>query len=450
MTAVWRDLPSAVAIIAAFALIFGFAEAWRLWRHPPVEFTRKFVHVASGVVAISLAWLIESPITLALLCAGFAIVLGVTQRLGLLQSVHAVARRSLGGVYYPLAIFATFWIGTSTGHPEFYVIAILVLAVSDSLASLVGSNYGVMTFLVQDDRKSVEGSLFFFITTFTIVHVALTLLTPLDDLACLLVAVYVAALVTALELICLAGADNFYVPVAVIAILLKITTKPVGEMLWQLGILTVDTAVVFAFVLSRKNVSASGAVGLALPAYAAHALIGPEWGYLVLAAIALYGLSGITAPRRQAAYRMQPTFYMSINVVFWILATNYFGFDPLVVFTAFAVNVIGILHLAWEYANSKAWSMRRPVLVLRLGVAGRAAALALSAAFGHAALVQGALPLIDASLLFVADLTLVAIGRHLLATPMSSLRRIQSTAAVAAAVSVTVALVSWRIYGHLF
>ena len=198
MTAVWRDLPSAVAIIAAFALIFGFAEAWRLWRHPPVEFTRKFVHVASGVVAISLAWLIESPITLALLCAGFAIVLGVTQRLGLLQSVHAVARRSLGGVYSPLAIFATFWIGTSTGHPEFYVIAILVLAVSDSLASLVGSNYGVMTFLVQDDRKSVEGSLFFFITTFTIVHVALTLLTPLDDLACLLVAVYVSALVTAL------------------------------------------------------------------------------------------------------------------------------------------------------------------------------------------------------------------------------------------------------------
>jgi hypothetical protein len=141
---------------------------------------------------------------------------------------------------------------------------------------------------------------------------------------------------------------------------------------------------------------------------------------------------------------------MSINVVFWILATNYFGFDPLVVFTAFAVNVIGILHLAWEYANSKAWSMRRPALVLHLGVAGRAAALALSAAFGHAALVQGALPLIDASLLFVADLTLVAIGRHLLATPMSSLRRIQSAAAVAAAVSVTIALVSWRIYGHLF
>jgi hypothetical protein len=344
----------------------------------------------------------------------------------------------------------TFWIGASTGHPEYYVIAVLVLAVSDSLASLVGINYGVMTFLVQDDRKSVEGCLFFFITAFTIVHVALTLLTPLDDLVCLLAAVYVAALVTALELICLSGADNFYVPVAVIAILLKITTKPVDEMLWQLGILMVDTAVVFAFVLSRKNISASGAVGLALLAYAAHALVGLDWGFLVLGSIAVYGLSGITVPRRRAAYRMQPTFYMSVNIVFWILATNYFGFDPLVVFTAFAVNVIGVLHLVWEHANSNAWPMRRPALVLRVGVVGRAAALALAAAFGHAALTQGALPLVDASVMFVADLALVALGRQLLATSMSSLRRIQSAAAVAAAVSVTVVLVSWRIYGHLF
>ena len=128
-----------------------------------------------------------------------------------------------------------------------------------------------------------------------------------------------------------------------------------------------------------RLVSASAAVGLALLAYAAHALVGPDWGFLALGAIALYGLSGITVPRRQAAYRMRPTFYMSVNVIVWILATNYFGFDPVVVFTAFAVNVIGILHLVWEYAHAQAWPMRRPSLVLRLGVVGRAAALASSA-----------------------------------------------------------------------
>ena len=437
------------AVVSAFAVIFAIAELWRHWRRPPVEVTRKFVHAAAGAVALTLGWLVDDLITMALLCAGFAAVLGITQARGWLNSIHGVERTSMGGICYPIAVFCTFWIASATGRPEFYTIALLVLAISDSFAALVGKNYGRKTFLVQDEHKSIEGSAFFFITTFTIVHVSLSLLTPLGELECVLCALYVATLVTAVELLCLSGVDNLFIPIAVIAILLKITTKPVDEMLWQLAFLYGDALLVFLFVLPRKNVSASGAIGLSLLTYGVHALVGFAWGFLPLAAIALYGLSGITLPKSTAAYRVRPTFYMTINILLWVLATNYFELAAAVTFTAFAVNVMAIMHLLWEHALRQGWPMKPVLSVPNVGTVGAAALFAAAVAFIHAELDPAAKPLYDGAVLFVADLALVAIGLRTLGGDGPAVRRIQSTALAAAAISAGVLLISWRVYGHL-
>ena len=51
-----------------------------------------------------------------LLAFGFAGIVFGTRRLGWLQSIHGVERRSEGGIYYPVAIYLLFLLGGETAR----------------------------------------------------------------------------------------------------------------------------------------------------------------------------------------------------------------------------------------------------------------------------------------------------------------------------------------------
>ncbi len=56
-----------IAVTLLFATAFAIAEAWWRWRKPPVEYTRKFIHLTCGLICLPLAWLIKNPQTMLLL-----------------------------------------------------------------------------------------------------------------------------------------------------------------------------------------------------------------------------------------------------------------------------------------------------------------------------------------------------------------------------------------------
>lgn len=433
------DMPIVVAITILFAAVFAVAEGWWRWRKPPVEYTRKFLHLACGLIALPLAWLIQNPLTMLVLGLGFMGILTLTKRFGLLPCMHAVERKSHGVALFPLAVFVTFLIAHTTGHPEFYFVSLLVLAMSDSAASLVGGSYGRHQFLVEDDRKSIEGSIVFFLTTFTIVHVSLELLTDLESAACVLCAVYVAGLVTCVELLSLSGADNFFIPVGAIAILLKITTKDVDEMLWQVGLMVLDFAIVAILVRRQKGLAASGIVALGLLTYGAHALIGLSWAYVLFLCIAVYGISGELGHRTSGNYRVRFVFFTTINLSIWILLTNYFGLDPHVAFLAFAINAVGALQLVLAHTYLGARISR-----YRLGLL-----LAISVGIWHHLLDPNAVWWFDITVLYLGSLALVAVGDRLLEGQGSLIQLTRRCAAIGAAVSLVSMAISWRFYASL-
>jgi len=309
----------------AFLAIFAIAEGWRRFFAPPVEWTRKFVHFAGGVIAALFPWVFGSHWTVLALGAAFFLILWGTRRLGVLDSVHGVARASQGGLYYPAAIYIVFLIGA--GRPVFYLISVLALVVSDTAAAILGSAYGRISYDVETDRRSVEGSAVFFISTFLVVHLPLLLLTDLPEATCVILAVQLALLVTLLEGISIGGNDNLLVPLATYYFLLKMTTKSPAFLGYQLGAQLTIIVLLGAIAWRFQFLSASGAMALSLFAYGAYALGGEEW--IVAPAIAILAFSIFYLARTRPAAPAGPA-----SGQFQVVATFYATIVPAVVFLA--------------------------------------------------------------------------------------------------------------------
>jgi phytol kinase len=189
------DLIGAAVLSAVFVGFLAAAELWRRFGHPQPEWTRKLVHVGGGLSCLLFPFLVESRwIVLGLALVLTALFAGAA-RLGLLKSLHGVERRSRGAEYYPLAVFLVLVLAGE--RTWLYVAAVLVLAVADGFAALVGSRYGVVRYGVEDGgRKSLEGSLVFFLLAFLAIHLPTLLMSDLPRPITVLAAVLVALLVT--------------------------------------------------------------------------------------------------------------------------------------------------------------------------------------------------------------------------------------------------------------
>lgn len=209
---------------ALCALVLAVAEAWRRLGGAEPEWTRKLVHVGMGLVAATFPWLLPNPWSVALLCGSFAVLMTWSRAAGVFLSVDGIARRSFGGTCYPIGVLAVFLIGHD--QPAVYVASVLVLAVSDPLAALVGRAHGRHRYHAGPDSKSLEGSAAFFASAFCCVYVPLRAATPPGVPETLLAALSVATLATGLEATAPCGTDNLLVPVGTCLALGSLTTWP--------------------------------------------------------------------------------------------------------------------------------------------------------------------------------------------------------------------------------
>ena len=315
----------AALIAPLFLLLFGAAELWRRAAHPPVEWTRKAVHTGGGVIAAGFPWVFASQWTVLALGSAFGLILWGTRKVGLLQSVHGVERKSEGGLYYPLAIYVLFLI--AAGTPVFYLIGILALVVSDTVAAIIGTHYGHITYSVEaEDRRSLEGSTVFFLATFLGVHLPLLLLTDTGRAASVLIAIQIALIVTFFEAVCLFGSDNLVVPLATYYLLVKMTPRDAEWIGEQLLAQLVLIAIV-SWVSVRSHVlTTSGAIGATLFFYGAYSLGGAEW--VAAPALALGGLVRVFRHRSRAGsaprgdYQVAAVFYSTIVAAVLVVLNN--------------------------------------------------------------------------------------------------------------------------------
>lgn len=314
----------AAVVGAAFLAIFAAAEAWRAWGDPEPEWTRKLVHFGGGIVSAALPWVIGSHWTVLALGAVFAGIIGGTKRLGLLRSVHGVSRASQGGIYFPLAVYLLFLL--SANRPVFYLISILVLVVSDTMAALVGSRYGRAVYPVEKDSRSLEGSAVFFLTTFLIVHLPLLLLTEMDRAATVVIGIQLALVVTFFEAISVGGNDNLIVPLATYYLLVKMTPKTAEYILAQLAAQALIIAVVAVVAVRFRFMAASTAMALSLILYGAFSLGGEEWvlapGLAMAAFVAFFLWYRRAHGRGTEAFQVGTLFYAGILATLMFLLNN--------------------------------------------------------------------------------------------------------------------------------
>ena len=325
------ELLGALLAGAAFLLVFLAAEAWHRRGHPPVEWTRKLIHVGTGVVGAGFPWLFGSHWTLLALGAVTMLAIQVTRARGGLKSLFGVERPSRGELYLPIAIYLLFVLARH--QPVFYLISVFTLAFSDPMAALLGSVYGRLRYPSGPEgreRKTVEGSIAFLLVTFLIVHLMLLLGTGLTRPATVLIAAQIALLVTSFEAIAQHGNDNLVLPLATYYLLVKMSAQPAEGIAFQLAVQLAILMLSLLVAWRSRLLTLAGAVAAHLVLYGCFSLGGPAW--LAAPALALASVAALEtrlrrrSPERHAEGRqVQAVFYVSIVSMLLMFADNTFA-----------------------------------------------------------------------------------------------------------------------------
>jgi phytol kinase len=316
MTELQSEVISVFALSVIFFLILMLGEGVSHFIPDNPEIARKTVHFLSGLTALSFPYLIHSHWLVLLLAGIFLAVVTVGRRKGKLRSVHGIERKSYGALYFPVAVYGIFLLGRN--RPVLYLISILVVTISDSLAALLGGRYGSIKFEVEGHMKSLEGSVVFFFVTFLCVHLSLLLMTQIDRLSSVLIALVIALLVTGFEAISLAGSDNIFIPFGTYYILQKMTAQQFAVTVEDLLKLLLIIAVTVLISVRSRLLKVSGLIGVVLLNYAAWSLCDFYWLLpLLLAQTMLYLLSVYFSRRVEeeiAGYQVKVFIYRQLSL----------------------------------------------------------------------------------------------------------------------------------------
>ncbi len=175
--------------------------------HP--EFARKSIHISAGLLLAALPIFMTRPQVFLTSAAFLAGVLILTGWLRIFKASATVERWTIGEFLYPLAgvlIVLTF------DDLRIYTVAIMVMALSDGLAGLLGQRYGGKGYKVWGGTKSLVGNAVFLVTTLFIL-VSFTLISiPSASMAVWLMVLGGSLLLTGVEAMFARGFDNLAVP----------------------------------------------------------------------------------------------------------------------------------------------------------------------------------------------------------------------------------------------
>lgn len=197
-----------VGLVTLLIAEFGYERGW--WHG---EGARKFVHM---LVALQAAFwpLFLDWNEVRIISIGLTIGFMVSMKLRVFQSLGNVPRLTYGEVLFALIIGALTLVTSSRG---IYAAAMLHLGFADGLAALIGLRFGrTTTYHIFNHRKSLVGTMTFFVTSLAILIGFSLLGTP--GLSWQYIALG-AVVATLLENIGVIGLDNLLVPAWIVVLL---------------------------------------------------------------------------------------------------------------------------------------------------------------------------------------------------------------------------------------
>ena len=208
-----KQLIYLLAFIAGYILLLLFCECLGRWANVRPEHTRKLAHIVSTLSTLLYPQLFSDHIYPLLLCLFFCITLLITKRLKIIPSIDRVERKTEGSYMLALAVGTTYYLSIVCKEIAIYQLPILVLAISDPLAGIVGQRVSSKRLF---NGKTFVGSLSFFLSAFAIsfVYLITECHPPMWGIS-----VLIALSTTIVELFSPRGLDNLTIPLTIVAVL---------------------------------------------------------------------------------------------------------------------------------------------------------------------------------------------------------------------------------------
>lgn len=349
-------------VLGALGLLMTALRFWQRLGNPHPEFVRKTLHIGMGLVACALPWIFRSPAPVVALCA-IALLIMVSARVvpmlrrGLGEVVGGVGRDSWGDIYFPVAIAVTFV--AANGSVVLYLVPALVLTLADATGALVGVQFGAHRYRATEGRKSLEGSLAFFVVAFGSVLLPLWV-DGVYWLHAVLIGATVGMLVMALEAVAWRGLDNLFVPLGTFVLLRTYLALDTGALVVRL----LMAAGLFALALALRRqttLNESALLGAAFAAYVFGAVGG--WPWLVAPLTLLVSYTTVLSPRTRRNIARVHTVHSVMSVasggLVWLwLATVIHQptwLFPHTVAMACHLAIIGAARLRFDFPRMPTW-----------------------------------------------------------------------------------------------
>ena len=175
------------------------------------ELSRKIVHIGTGAV-VPLAWFLEIPFVIALpVAAVITVVTTINHQWRFIPAVEDVDRNSYGTIAYGIAITTLLLLFWPT-RADAVSAGVLVMALGDGLAGLIGRNVASPKWVLFGQTKSSIGTMTMAVVS-GLVLIGLAQWSGAD--LSLPAALGMVAMATGLEQLSWGGLDNLSVPLSV-------------------------------------------------------------------------------------------------------------------------------------------------------------------------------------------------------------------------------------------
>ncbi len=185
------------------------------------EITRKFAHFTATLSTLTFPYIFSSHWYVLVLAMVFFIVLFLSRKGTQLKSIHDIHRKSVGSYLLPFSIYLTFLLSVQVGNKFLFILPMLVLAISDPIAGILGLNFKKRNKNIRifgyDTKKTLLGSGAFLISSFIISIIALYFNRQIFDFKTFWLALSIALVSAVVEIFSWRGFDNLTIPMSVLA-----------------------------------------------------------------------------------------------------------------------------------------------------------------------------------------------------------------------------------------
>ena len=175
------------------------------------EWTRKFAHLGSGIIALTYPAYVTNHYLVLALTISFTLILFFSKKLGYFKSIFGVGRTSYGDLFFVWSSWLLFWLYQYKHDTIYFYLPFSIVVFADTFAAIIGKYIPLKKLFFFGSQKSIGGSLAFFITTLLLSYYFFQASLHIENI--FLYSLLHAMILTLVEALSVKGWDNLTIPV---------------------------------------------------------------------------------------------------------------------------------------------------------------------------------------------------------------------------------------------